>query len=184
MQDSTQLSTPPSAHHSHSSCHHSSHHPSPVPLQALAAGLCLGAALLMAGAAYDIGRISVGRQVGSGWRRIVSPPSQGNVMTLAEIARLAGVSRTTASYVINGKAEERRISPQTVERVMAVVRKHRYRVDAQAAALRRGSSRTLGLIVPDLENTSYARLAKRLERGAREQGYQLLIVGSDDRHGP
>ena len=31
-------------------------------------------------------------------------------MTLAEIARLAGVSRTTASYVINGKARERRIS--------------------------------------------------------------------------
>lgn len=102
-------------------------------------------------------------------------------MTLAEIARLAGVSRTTASYVINGKAEEKRISPQTVERVMGVVRKHRYRVDAQAAALRRGTSRILGLIVPDLENVSYARLAKRLERGAREQGYQLLIVGSDDR---
>jgi len=35
--------------------------------------------------------------------------------------------------------------------------------------------------VPDLENVSYARLAKRLERGAREQDYQLLIVGSDDR---
>lgn len=102
-------------------------------------------------------------------------------MTLAEIARLAGVSRTTASYVVNGKAEEKRISPETVARVMAVVEKHRYRVDAQAAALRRGSSRTLGLIVPDLENVSYARLAKRLERGAREQGYQLLIVGSDDR---
>ncbi|WP_104202238.1 catabolite repressor/activator [Billgrantia saliphila] len=101
-------------------------------------------------------------------------------MTLAEIARLAGVSRTTASYVINGKAAERRISQDTVDRVMAMVRQHGYRVDAQAAALRRGSSRILGLIVPDLENASYARLAKRLERGAREQGYQLLIVGSDD----
>lgn len=101
-------------------------------------------------------------------------------MTLAEIARLAGVSRTTASYVINGKAEERRISRETVERVMAVVERHHYRVDAQAAALRRGQSRTLGLIIPDLENASYARLAKRLERGAREKGYQLLIAGSDD----
>ncbi len=101
-------------------------------------------------------------------------------MTLAEIARLAGVSRTTASYVINGKAEERRISRDTVTRVMAVVERHQYRVDAQAAALRRGQSRTLGLIVPDLENASYARLAKRLERGAREQGFQLLIAGSDD----
>ncbi|NWN82177.1 MAG: catabolite repressor/activator [Halomonas sp.] len=101
-------------------------------------------------------------------------------MTLAEIAHLAGVSRTTASYVINGKARERRISQDTVDRVMAVVHQHDYRVDAQAAALRRGASRILGLIIPDLENVSYARLAKRLERGAREAGYQLLIVGSDD----
>ncbi|BBI62667.1 hypothetical protein HSBAA_39730 [Vreelandella sulfidaeris] len=61
-----------------------------------------------------------------------------------------------------------------------MVRQHRYHIDPQAAALRRGASRLLGLIVPDLENISYARLAKRLERGAREQGYQLLIVSSDD----
>ena len=101
-------------------------------------------------------------------------------MTLAEIARLAGVSRTTASYVINGQAAERRIRPETVAHVMAVVAKYDYRIDAQAAALRRGASRTLGFIVPDLENTSYARLAKRLENVARRQGYQLLIAGSDD----
>lgn len=101
-------------------------------------------------------------------------------MTLADIARLAGVSRTTASYVINGQAEQRRISAATIEKVMVVVRQHRYHIDPQAAALRRGASRLIGLIVPDLENISYARLAKRLERGARERGYQLLVVSSDD----
>ncbi|MGM0614590.1 MAG: catabolite repressor/activator [Pseudomonadota bacterium] len=101
-------------------------------------------------------------------------------MTLADIARLAGVSRTTASYVINGQAEKRRISAATIEKVMVVVRQHRYHIDPQAAALRRGASRLIGLIVPDLENISYARLAKRLERGARERGYQLLVVSSDD----
>ncbi|QRN94215.1 catabolite repressor/activator [Archangium violaceum] len=101
-------------------------------------------------------------------------------MTLADIARLAGVSRTTASYVLNGQAEERRISATTVQRVLAVAERHNFRIDAQAAALRRGASRTLGLIVPDLENTSYARLAKLLEHGARREGYQLLIVGSED----
>ncbi|BBI62668.1 hypothetical protein HSBAA_39740 [Vreelandella sulfidaeris] len=37
-------------------------------------------------------------------------------MTLADIARLAGVSRTTASYVINGQAEQRRISAATIEK--------------------------------------------------------------------
>ncbi|ADR58522.1 DNA-binding transcriptional regulator FruR [Pseudomonas putida BIRD-1] len=45
-------------------------------------------------------------------------------MKLSDIARLAGVSVTTASYVINGKAEQQRISNSTVERVRAVVEAH------------------------------------------------------------
>ena len=45
-------------------------------------------------------------------------------MKLSDIAQLAGVSVTTASYVINGKAEQQRISSATVERVRAVVELH------------------------------------------------------------
>lgn len=100
--------------------------------------------------------------------------------TLADIARLASVSRTTASYVINGKAEQHRISQQTIGRVMDVVDAHNFQVDARAAALRRGATQTLGLIIPDLENTSYARLAKLIERGVRAAGYHVLIACSDD----
>ncbi len=101
-------------------------------------------------------------------------------MTLAELARLAGVSRTTASYVMSGQARERRIQPATIARVEAVARAHEFQIDSQAAALRGGASRTLGFILPDLENASYARLAKLLESGSRAHGYQLLIAGSDD----
>lgn len=101
-------------------------------------------------------------------------------MKLSDIARLAGVSVTTASYVVNGQAAQRRISAATVERVRAIVEQHGYRPDPQAAGLRRGQTRTLGFILPDLENPSYARLAKCLEQGARARGYQLLIASSDD----
>lgn len=101
-------------------------------------------------------------------------------MTLAELARLAGVSRTTASYVMNGQARERRIKPATIARVEAVARAHDFQIDTQAASLRGGASRTMGFILPDLENASYARLAKLLEAGSRAEGYQLLIAGSDD----
>ena len=101
-------------------------------------------------------------------------------MTLVELARLAGVSRTTASYVINGQGAARRIKQDTIEKVLTVAHKHNFQVDTQAAALRGGASRTLGFILPDLENTSYARQAKLLEQGARARGYQLLIAGSDD----
>ena len=101
-------------------------------------------------------------------------------MKLSDIARLAGVSVTTASYVINGKAQQQRISPATVARVQAMVQEHGFTPNPQAAGLRSRHTRTLGFILPDLENPSYARIAKLLEQGARARGYQLLIASSDD----
>ncbi|MEC6814267.1 catabolite repressor/activator [Photobacterium toruni] len=101
-------------------------------------------------------------------------------MTLDEIAKLAGVSRTTASYVINGKAKQYRISEKTQHKVMAIVEEHNYRPDHAATSLRIGNSHSLGLIIPDLENTSYAKIAKLLERNARKAGYQMIISCSDD----
>lgn len=101
-------------------------------------------------------------------------------MTLDEIAKLAGVSKTTASYVINGKAQKYRISEKTQMKVMAVVEEYNFRPDHAASSLRAGNSRSFGLIIPDLENTSYARLAKLLEQNSRKAGYQILIGCSDD----
>lgn len=101
-------------------------------------------------------------------------------MKLDEIAQLAGVSRTTASYVINGKARQYRVSEQTIEKVLAVVRKYNYQPNAVAAGLRAGKTRSIGLVIPDLENTSYTRIANYLERQARKRGYQLLIACSED----
>lgn len=101
-------------------------------------------------------------------------------MTLDEVAKLAGVSKTTASYVINGKAQKYRISEKTQRKVMAVVEEHNYRPDLAASTLRAGQSRSFGLVIPDLENTSYAKLAKLLEQSSRKAGYQILIACSDD----
>ena len=101
-------------------------------------------------------------------------------MKLEEIAKLAKVSRTTASYVINGKSEQYRISEKTRLKVMAVVEEHNYKANYAASSLRAGNSRTFGLVIPDLENYSYAKLAKLLERDARKAGFQLIISCSDD----
>ncbi len=101
-------------------------------------------------------------------------------MKLDEIARLAGVSRTTASYVVNGKAKQYRVSDKTVDKVMAIVRQYNYQPNAVAAGLRAGKTRSIGLVIPDLENGSYTRIAKYLEQQARLRGYQLLIACSED----
>ena len=101
-------------------------------------------------------------------------------MKLDEIAKLAGVSRTTASYVINGKSAQYRISEKTQQKVLATVEKYNYAPNYAASLLRAGNSRTFGLLIPDLENYSYAKLAKLLERDARKAGFQLIISCSDD----
>ena len=75
------------------------------------------------------------------------------MMKLDEIAALAGVSRTTASYVINGKADQYRISQATRDKVMAVVTAHNYQPDSRAATLRGGPPKTLGFILPDTPDT-------------------------------
>lgn len=101
-------------------------------------------------------------------------------MKLEELAKLAGVSRTTASYVVNGKAKQYRVSDKTIEKVEKLIKKYDFKPNAMAAGLRAGRSNTIGLIVPDFENVSYARIANRLENSFREKGYQLLIACSND----
>ena len=105
---------------------------------------------------------------------------QGNGLKLEEIARLAGVSKATASSVLNGNAEKYRISNKTQQRVKAIAHEHGYQPNHSAAALRSGMSQSIGFIVPDFENRSYLRIAKRLEALARKEGFQLIIASSDD----
>ncbi|ERE04596.1 substrate-binding domain-containing protein [Pseudogulbenkiania ferrooxidans] len=101
-------------------------------------------------------------------------------LTIDDIAALAGVSRTTASMVLNGHAERYRISPATVEKVEKAAREHHFEPSQQARSLRSRRSSSIGLVVPDLTNSTHAALAQALENGCRERGYQLLMVTSDE----
>ena len=102
-------------------------------------------------------------------------------MKLDEIAKLAGVSCTTVSYVVNGKAKRYRVSDSTIKKVEALIKQYDFKPNAMAASLRVGKSKTIGLIIPDFENISYAKIANNLENHLREIGYQLLISCSNDK---
>lgn len=105
---------------------------------------------------------------------------QGTIVRLDEIARLAGMSRTTASYAINGEAEQYRVNDKTIEEVVAMMREHNYHPNTVVTGLRAGRIRSIGLVTPDLGNTSYTHIANHLERQTRQQSYQLLVVCSED----
>ena len=107
--------------------------------------------------------------------------SQFERLTIDDIARLANVSRTTASMVLNGYAERYRISAATVERVLQIAKEHNFAPSKSARALRSRRSNTIGLVIPDLTNSVHSALAQAMEWQCREQySYQLVVVTSDE----
>jgi LacI family transcriptional regulator len=95
--------------------------------------------------------------------------------TLRDVARLARVSHTTVSHVLNGT---KRVRPEVADRVRGAVEALGYRMNRQAQALRRGQSRTLGLILPDLTNPFFPGLAQAIGLAARQAGFTLTLVDS------
>ncbi|MBD3244354.1 MAG: LacI family DNA-binding transcriptional regulator [Chitinivibrionales bacterium] len=99
---------------------------------------------------------------------------------LADIARKSGVSKTTVSLILNGKAEQYRISPQTAQRVRKVARDAGFAPNALARGLRTNRSGTIGLIVSDITTTFFSRLAHQIELAAQQAGYHVIIANSND----
>jgi LacI family transcriptional regulator len=97
--------------------------------------------------------------------------------TQVDVAKRAGVSRATVSYVINGLANGRvTISEETRHRVLEAVAELGYVPDARAQSLRSGDTNTIGLIVPDIRNPHFWEHAEGVEQEARASGYNLLLT--------
>lgn len=95
-----------------------------------------------------------------------------------DVARLAGVSQTTVSFVLNGR-EEAGISEETRERILEAVRRLGYRPNAAAQALRRGTSNLIGMITDEVVTTPYAvELIKGAQDAVREAGKVLLMLNT------
>ena len=96
--------------------------------------------------------------------------------TQVDVARLAGVSRATVSYVVNGLTDGRvPISKDTRQRVLEAVAELDYVPDARAQALRSGNTNTIGLIIPDIHNPHFWEIADGVEQEAYAAGYHILL---------
>lgn len=101
-------------------------------------------------------------------------------ITLNDIAEIAGVSKTTASMVLNGQSDQFRIKDETRKKVLEIANQQGYRANAHAKALKLQRSNVIGLVLPDLANHGFAIKAKLFEKICRENGLQLIISCSDD----
>ena len=99
-----------------------------------------------------------------------------NQPTQADVARHAGVSRATVSYVINGLTDGKiPISDETRKRVLDAIEKLGYEPDARAQALSSGKTNTIALIIPDLRNPHFSEFATGVEEAARAEDYHFLL---------
>lgn len=96
---------------------------------------------------------------------------------LADVAKLAGVSTTTASRVLNNKMVMP-ISQATIERIQDAARALNYRPNSMARALATGRNQVIGLYSVAMTHPQITQMLEAVERRARELGY-LLIVSSN-----
>lgn len=94
---------------------------------------------------------------------------------MKDVARLAGVSVQTVSVVVNDKAV---VSPATRDRILEAIDELGYRPTAAARSLRTGSTRTLGLMVADITNPFFARMADAVEDHAHSARFSLILYNT------
>jgi LacI family transcriptional regulator len=97
--------------------------------------------------------------------------------TIADVARRARVSTATVSRVLAGHGRARQ---ETRDRVFAAARELGYRPSGVARSLRQRATRTLGLIVTDIENPFFPQLVRAVEDAAHDLGYAILLCNAAD----
>lgn len=117
--------------------------------------------------------------------RFANRPAAGRQrVNIGEVARLAGVSRSTVSYVLSGK---RQVTEATRQRVLQVIDEVGYRPSAVARSLRHGETRALGLVVPPLRHrlsTDQLYFVGAVADAAADHDYDILLSPSGgDREG-
>ena len=99
------------------------------------------------------------------------------MVTIKDIAKQAGVSSATVSYVLNNTQY---ITPETKKRVLKAVQELHYVPNATARSLRAKRSKTIGLIISDIRNPFYPDLAKGCEDIAYANDYDVLIFNTNE----
>ncbi len=97
--------------------------------------------------------------------------------TMKDVAKLADVSVTTVSHVIN---DTRYVSPELTQRVNEAIEELNYRPDPLAQGLSKGKSQTIALVVSDIVNPFFPQVARGVEDCVRENEYSLILTNTDE----
>lgn len=97
--------------------------------------------------------------------------------SIRDVARIAGVSPSTVSRVMNGTAN---VEEDKRQKVLAAIKETGFKPNELARALFKQSSKIIGVIVPNIENPFFNELAKSVEEEAYKNGYKMLLCNSNN----
>lgn len=100
-----------------------------------------------------------------------------NKITINEIAKLAGVSKTTTSFYLNGKTQ--RISLKTQNRIATIIKQTNFQPNLAARCLNSKSSKLIGVLISDITNTFSNQIVKGIETIASKYNYQVIVGNSE-----
>ena len=110
-----------------------------------------------------------------------SSPQNATRTTIADVARVAGVSKATVSRFLNHR--ETLLTKEIATRVEVAIAGLAYSPSPMAQALKRGRSRLIGLVVADVTNPFSVAVLRGAEKACQEAGYLLMLfnLGNDSR---
>lgn len=95
--------------------------------------------------------------------------------TLASVAELAGVSKITASRAFS---QPNKVHPETLQRILHIAEELGYSINVSARNLRAKSSKTIGIVNPDMANPFFGGLTRLISLEAQKIGYETLVFDS------
>lgn len=101
-------------------------------------------------------------------------------VSLKDIAQELGVSTATVSLVLNGKDKNGRVSAELSRKILDKAAELNYVPNSLAKGLKMGQSKSIGLIVADISNVFFGRLALHVQNYAEKQGYTVIIANTNE----
>lgn len=97
--------------------------------------------------------------------------------TIHDVAKMANVSMSTVSHVINGT---RNVNEDTAQRVRKAIDKTGYIPNVVARSLKQSSTRTIGVVITDIRNQFFVDVIHAIDEEARKEGYQVFISETEE----
>ena len=105
-------------------------------------------------------------------------------VTMRDVAKVANVSQSTVSRVLNESTGGIPISEETKQRVLAAVEKLGYHPNLHAGSLRGQKTRMLAMMIADISNPFYHPMVRAVQDMARTHRYDVMVANTDhSRHG-